>query len=69
MKIKTYQQLIDEASKQIKTITPDEIRDYSDVDTILIDIRDIRELWRDGTIKNSKHILAHANQPAVIRLY
>ncbi len=56
MKIKTYQQLIDEASKQIKTITPDEIRDYSDVDTILIDIRDIRELWRDGTIKNSKHI-------------
>ena len=23
---------------------------------ILIDIRDVRELWRDGTIENSKHI-------------
>ena len=22
----------------------------------LIDVRDIRELWRDGTIENSKHI-------------
>ena len=23
---------------------------------ILIDVRDIRELWKEGTIKNSKHI-------------
>ena len=27
-----------------------------DDNTILIDIRDIRELWREGTIKNAKHI-------------
>jgi len=23
---------------------------------VLIDVRDIRELWKEGTIKNSKHI-------------
>ena len=29
---------------------------YSGAEITLIDVRDIRELWKEGTIKNSKHI-------------
>jgi rhodanese-related sulfurtransferase len=56
MKIKSHQQLVEEASLEIKTLTSDEVKVVLDDNTILIDIRDIRELWREGTIKNAKHI-------------
>ena len=56
MKIKSHKQLVEEASLEIKTLTSDEVKVVLDNDTILIDIRDIRELWREGTIKNAKHI-------------
>ena len=56
MKIKSHKQLVEEASLEIKTLTSDEVKVVLDDDTILIDIRDIRELWREGTIKNAKHI-------------
>ena len=56
MKIKSHKQLVEEASLEIKTLTSDEVKLVLDDDTILIDIRDIRELWREGTIKNAKHI-------------
>jgi rhodanese-related sulfurtransferase len=56
MKIKSHKQLVEEASLEIENLTPEEVKSKLDDNTILIDIRDIRELWREGTIENSKHI-------------
>ena len=56
MKIKSHKQLVEEASLEIENLTPEDVKSKLDDNTILIDIRDIRELWREGTIENSKHI-------------
>ena len=57
MNIKTSKELVDEANKEIKVLSPEEIKSsYEKGDISLIDIRDIRELWKEGTIKNSIHI-------------
>ena len=57
MNIKSSQDLVDEAKKSIKTLTSDEVKNLSNNSEItLIDIRDIRELWKEGTIENSIHI-------------
>ena len=56
MKIKSHKQLVEEASLEIENLTPEEAKVRLDDNTIFIDIRDIGELWRDGTIENSKHI-------------
>ena len=43
--------------KEIKVLSPEEVKSsYEKGDITLIDIRDIRELWKEGTIKNSIHI-------------
>ena len=55
MKIKSHKQLVEEASLEIENLTPEEAKARLDGNTILIDIRDIRELWREGTVENSKH--------------
>ena len=57
MNIKSSQDLVNEANQLIETL--DSIKVKSMVDNnecILIDVRDIRELWKEGTVKNSKHI-------------
>jgi rhodanese-related sulfurtransferase len=56
MKIKSHKQLVEEASLHIENLTPEEAKSRLDDNTILIDIRDIRELWREGTVENAKHI-------------
>tara|TARA_B100000941_G_scaffold69809_1_gene47224 strand:- start:502 stop:918 length:417 start_codon:yes stop_codon:yes gene_type:complete len=57
MNIKSSQDLVDEAKKSIETLTSDEVKNLSNNSEItLIDIRDIRELWKEGTIENSIHI-------------
>ncbi len=57
MNIKSSQQLVEEAQKSIETLNSDEIKKLLDNnEIILIDVRDIRELWKEGTIENSKHI-------------
>ena len=57
MNIKSSQQLVEEAQKSIETLNSDEIKKLLDNNEItLIDVRDIRELWKEGTIDNSKHI-------------
>ena len=57
MNIKSSQKLVEEANKNIETLSPEEVKNLMDKNEItLIDVRDIRELWRDGTIENSKHI-------------
>ena len=57
MTIKSSQTLVQEALKEIKTINTDEAYDLSQNDKCnLIDIRDIRELEKEGRVENSHHI-------------
>ena len=57
MNIKSSQQLVEEANKSIEILSPEEVKKLMEKNEItLIDVRDIRELWREGTIENSKHI-------------
>jgi rhodanese-related sulfurtransferase len=58
MKIKTVKQLVDDAMKVVKTIKPEEVKKLleDNQNNLLIDIRDIRELWKSGTIDGAKHI-------------
>ena len=57
MVIKSSQTLVSEALQEIKTIsTEDAHKMFRDNKCNLIDIRDIRELERDGRVKNSLHI-------------
>ena len=57
MNIKPSQVLVEEATKQIKTLSVEEVEKLLKEEEItLIDIRDIRELWKEGTIKNAIHI-------------
>ena len=57
MNIKSAQTLVAEALKDIKTISTDEAYKMTiDDQCNLIDIRDIRELEREGRVDNSNHI-------------
>ena len=57
MNIKSSQELVKEAQKNIETLKSGEIKKLLENNEItLIDVRDIRELWKEGTIENSKHI-------------
>jgi len=57
MSIKSSQELVDEANKDIEALSADEVKKLAEKNEItLIDVRDIRELWREGTIEKSIHI-------------
>jgi len=57
MNIKSSQDLVDEANQLIETLDPPKVKSMlENNECTLIDIRDIRELWKEGTVKNSKHI-------------
>tara|TARA_B100001093_G_C26707892_1_gene962088 strand:+ start:423 stop:821 length:399 start_codon:yes stop_codon:yes gene_type:complete len=57
MNIKSSQTLVEDAKKHIETLSSDEVKKLNEEKELtLIDIRDIRELWKEGTIENSKHI-------------
>ena len=57
MNIKSSQTLVEEAQKSIETLNPEEVKKLAENKEItLIDVRDIREIWKEGTIENSKHI-------------
>ena len=57
MSIKSSQTLVEEAQKNIETMTPNEVKKLHENNEItLIDVRDIRELWKEGTVERSKHI-------------
>ncbi len=57
MKITSSKKLVEKILKDIETISPSEAKDkLNTLNAVLIDIRDIRELWREGTIENAKHI-------------
>ena len=57
MAIKSSQSLVKEALSQIKTISSEEAKKkIEDKECNLIDLRDIRELEKNGRIENSIHI-------------
>ena len=57
MAIKSSQTLVEAALKTVKTITPQEaLKKSGENKCNLIDIRDIRELQKEGRIENSKHM-------------
>ena len=57
MNIKSSQKLVEEATKSIETLNSEEVKQLMEKNEItLIDVRDIRELWKEGTIENAKHI-------------
>ena len=57
MNIKSSQDLVNEANQVIETLDPFKVKIMIDNnECTLIDVRDIRELWKEGTVKNSKHI-------------
>ena len=54
---KGIKHLCEEAEQQIETLTVEEVMAVqSDEDVVLVDIRDVRELWRDGTIPGAQHM-------------
>ena len=54
---KSVQQMVDEASSQIETVPTEEaIRLVGQPGVTFIDIRDPRELWRDGTIPGAINV-------------
>ena len=57
MKITTSAELVDKALKEIKTLTIDEAHSkMTEGKSNIIDIRDIRELDKEGRVQKSNHI-------------
>ncbi len=57
MTIKSSQTLVSEALKEVKTISTDNAYKLANDDQCnLIDIRDIRELQKEGQVEGAKHI-------------
>jgi len=57
VKITSSKKLVQNVLPHIDTIDPNEVkRRLKENISVLIDIRDIRELWREGTIMGSKHV-------------
>ena len=57
MNIKSSKELVEQANSLIKIMSPKEVKEaYEKGEITLIDVRDIRELWKEGTIQNSIHI-------------
>lgn len=54
---KGIKELCATAEEQIETMTVEQVMEVqSDEDVVLVDIRDVRELWRDGTIPGAQHM-------------
>lgn len=57
MALKTgFQQLLDEANAEIETLTPEQAGELlGDDDVVFVDIRDVRELNREGKVPGAFH--------------
>ena len=54
--MRSAQELVAEAEREIVTLTLDEVRvAMDDPNTVIVDIRDVRELWREGKIPGALH--------------
>ena len=54
--IKGYQQLVAEAEKEIETLSVDDaLKLHGNADVVFVDLRDVRELSREGLIPGAFH--------------
>ena len=54
--VKGYRQLVAEAEKEIETIgVEDALELHGSEEVVFVDLRDIRELWREGFIPDAFH--------------
>lgn len=54
--IKGYQQLVAEAEKEIETLAVEAALGlHGSEDVVFVDLRDVRELWHEGTIPGAFH--------------
>jgi rhodanese-related sulfurtransferase len=54
--MRSAQTLVENAESEIVTLTVDEVRAaLDDPNTVIVDIRDVRELWRDGKVPGAIH--------------
>jgi len=52
----TLTDLIAEAEAQVETYSAEQVKQiFQNEDTLVVDLRDIRELWREGTIEGAYH--------------
>ena len=50
------QELVADAEREIVTLTLEDVRAaMDDLNTVIVDIRDVRELWREGKIPGALH--------------
>ena len=53
---KGYRQLVAEAEKEIETLSvEDALPLHGNEEVVFVDLRDVRELWREGTIPGAFH--------------
>ncbi len=53
---KGFKQLMEEANAEIVTISVEEAKElHNRGDVVMVDIRDIRELWREGKVPEAHH--------------
>ena len=53
---RTLQQMVAEAAAAVETWTTAQgLAAHGDPDVVFVDVRDVRELWRDGTIAGALH--------------
>lgn len=51
-----YKQLIAEAEHEVQAISADDAKElFGDDSVVFVDVRDIREIWRDGRVPNAFH--------------
>ena len=51
-----YEALVEAARREIEEVTPDQLREMAqEGDILIVDVRDVRELERDGRIPGSFH--------------
>lgn len=54
--MRSAQDLVESAENEIVTLTLDEVRAaMDDPNTVIVDLRDVRELWREGKIPGALH--------------
>ena len=54
--MRSSQALVADAEREIATLTLDQVRAaMDDPNTVIVDIRDVRELWREGKIPGAIH--------------
>ena len=53
----TVREMVDDAKSRIDNLSIDEVEaERREGDALLIDVRDVRELWREGKIPGARHV-------------